>query len=178
MIIYKTTNLINGKIYIGKLVRFRPGYFGTGKWITRALKKYGRQCFKREILEECKTHEELCEKEIFYIDYYGATDPKIGYNIHIGGEGAMHGQHHSEESKRKISEYQRNRIVSNETKIRMSIAQKGLIKSNETINRLKSSYRLSEKRIKNSSEYHYNKWLNKKSNEINENEEKELAKVF
>lgn len=47
MIIYKTTNLINGKIYIGFDSHNNPEYFGSGKLIKMALKKYGTSNFKK-----------------------------------------------------------------------------------------------------------------------------------
>lgn len=47
MVIYKTTNLINGKIYIGQDSKDRPNYYGSGKLIHRAIKKYGKENFKK-----------------------------------------------------------------------------------------------------------------------------------
>ena len=41
MIVYKTTNLINGKIYIGKDMKNNPNYLGSGTILRRAIKKYG-----------------------------------------------------------------------------------------------------------------------------------------
>lgn len=61
--IYKTTNLINNKIYIGKHKSnlFDINYYGSGKIIRRALNKYGKDSFKLELLEECGSLEELSE---------------------------------------------------------------------------------------------------------------------
>lgn len=50
-IIYKVTNLINGKIYIGRDLRNNPKYLGGGIAIKSAHKKYGRENFVKEILE-------------------------------------------------------------------------------------------------------------------------------
>ena len=50
MIIYLTTNNINGKKYIGLDTRNNPNYYGSGTLITMALKKYGRKNFTKEIL--------------------------------------------------------------------------------------------------------------------------------
>jgi len=86
MEIYKITNLINGKIYIGQTSRKRKkNYMGSGKLIKLAIKKYGRSKFSKEILEECSNVEELNQKEIFYIKMYNSTDLRFGYNIDIGG---------------------------------------------------------------------------------------------
>jgi len=85
MHIYKTTNLVNGKIYIGLTRKNNLEYLGSGKLILRAIKKYGKDNFKRVILEECNNLEELNMQEIFWIAYYNSIDPKIGYNILLGG---------------------------------------------------------------------------------------------
>ena len=53
MIIYKISNLINNKFYIGQDIKNNPKYFGSGKLITVAIKKYGKENFKKEILEFC-----------------------------------------------------------------------------------------------------------------------------
>ena len=51
MIIYKTTNLINKKIYIGQDTKNNPNYLGSGKYFKYALKKYGKENFSKEIIE-------------------------------------------------------------------------------------------------------------------------------
>ena len=88
MIIYKTTNLLNGKIYIGQDTNNDPKYMGSGKIIRDAIKKYGRDKFSKEILEECETIEHLNEREIYWISLFNSTDNKIGYNILSGGLGS------------------------------------------------------------------------------------------
>ena len=87
MIIYKTTNLINNKIYIGKDMNNDPKYLGSGKILKLAIKKYGIENFKKEILEICNNKEELNEKEIFWIKYLNSQNRLIGYNITNGGDG-------------------------------------------------------------------------------------------
>lgn len=85
--IYKTTNLVNNKIYIGQHLsyEFDPCYIGSGVVIQKAIKKYGRNNFKCEVIEY---YDEslLDEKEIFWIAYYNSTNPDIGYNISFGGK--------------------------------------------------------------------------------------------
>lgn len=65
--IYKTTNLINGKIYIGKheAVEHDKKYFGSGYLLNKAIEKYGIENFSNEIIEECDKYEELDEREIY-----------------------------------------------------------------------------------------------------------------
>jgi len=87
MIIYKTTNLINNKIYIGKDSINNPKYLGSGIKIKLAIKKYGKDKFKKEIIEEGLDEKILNEREIFWINKFNSTDRKIGYNITYGGEG-------------------------------------------------------------------------------------------
>jgi hypothetical protein len=64
-IIYKITNLINGKVYIGKheTKNINDNYFGSGKLIRRAIKKYGISNFKKEILFQFSSREEMNAKE-------------------------------------------------------------------------------------------------------------------
>lgn len=88
MIIYKTTNLLNGKIYIGQDTNNDPKYMGSGKIIRNAIKKYGKDNFSKEVLEECETIEHLNEREIYWISVFNSTDNKIGYNILSGGLGS------------------------------------------------------------------------------------------
>ena len=87
MFIYKTTNKINGKIYIGKLVRESKVYLGSGKILKLSLEKYGRDNFTREIIEYCDCKTQLIEREKFWIKHYNSTDRNIGYNLTKGGDG-------------------------------------------------------------------------------------------
>jgi len=84
MIIYKTTNLINSKIYIGQDSKDNPNYFGSGIKIRNAIKKYGRKNFKKEILKVCKSQKELDCFEFFFIKKFDSTNKNIGYNILSG----------------------------------------------------------------------------------------------
>lgn len=86
MIIYKTTNLINNKIYIGKDTKNNPNYFGSGKLIRFALKKYGKENFRKEILEVCNSYDELNKKEKFWIKTLNSQNKDVGYNIREGGD--------------------------------------------------------------------------------------------
>lgn len=87
MIIYKTTNLINGKIYVGKDSFNDPSYLGSGLILSRAIKKHGVHNFTKQILETCNSPKELETREQYWIKTLGSTDRKIGYNIALGGNG-------------------------------------------------------------------------------------------
>ena len=87
MIIYKTTNLINNKIYIGKDKHNNLKYLGSGTAIKLAIKKYGKNNFIKEIIEECFDDNILNEREKYWINKFNSTNRKIGYNVAYGGEG-------------------------------------------------------------------------------------------
>lgn len=89
MIVYKTTNTINNKLYIGQQSNElkKPFYLGSGKILKQAIKKYGREKFEKIVLEKCANKEELNEREIYWIKKLNTTDSSIGYNITPGGTG-------------------------------------------------------------------------------------------
>lgn len=88
--IYKTTNKLNNKIYIGQKkspIFLENKYLGSGKYLKRAIKKYGEENFMVELVDTANSREELSELEIFYIKKFNSTDISIGYNIAKGGIG-------------------------------------------------------------------------------------------
>lgn len=87
MVVYKTTNLVNGKIYICKDTKNNSEYLGSGLILNKAIKKYGKENFGKEILEECKDQIILAEREKYWIAKYMSTNRNIGYNITEGGLG-------------------------------------------------------------------------------------------
>ena len=97
MIIYKTTNLINGKFYVGKDERNKNDYLGSGLNLHRAIKKYGKENFIKETIEICSTREELIEREKYWIKETKAQE--LGYNIADGGWG---GNTMCEENKERV----------------------------------------------------------------------------
>lgn len=87
MFVYLTKNLINGKKYIGVCTFNSDSYLGSGRLLKFAIRKYGRENFKRTILEHCSTPEEVYSKEIYYINKYKAVKSKEFYNLCYGGYG-------------------------------------------------------------------------------------------
>jgi len=87
--IYITTNILDNKKYIGqkKYDKRSDNYLGSGIHLKYAIKKYGRENFTREILEECDNKNMLDEREIYWIDFYNAVNSNEYYNIASGGEG-------------------------------------------------------------------------------------------
>lgn len=86
MFIYKTTCLLNGKIYVGQCTRDKDReYFGSGTLIIRAIGKYGVENFVREIIKDnISSQEELDIWEKIMTIKFKSNIPEIGYNILIG----------------------------------------------------------------------------------------------
>jgi group I intron endonuclease len=105
--IYKITNSINNKIYIGRSLNIEKRWKqhknpSTDYLINRAIKKYGIDNFIFEIIEEIREDNLLSDREVYWIHFYDSTDPLKGYNISKGGDAFFEGKHHTEESKLKI----------------------------------------------------------------------------
>lgn len=131
MIIYKTTNLIDGKIYVGYDTKNDSNYYGSGVKYLRAEKKHGKENFRKAVIDSSDDFDELCRKEIFWINFYDARNPVIGYNILEGGQG--HKGRHSSETKLKISRGRQGVIASKETKQILSLSHIGIKQSADTI---------------------------------------------
>lgn len=90
--IYKTTNNVNGKVYVGQhkviSVLKDDGYLGSGRIFLRALTKYGKENFSKEIITIAMSQLEADVLEKYYIEKYDSTNPEKGYNILVGGQGS------------------------------------------------------------------------------------------
>lgn len=86
--VYITKNKINDKMYIGITNGNDSSYLGSGVYLKKAIKKYGRENFYSSILEECETVEELEKRERYWISFFNST--KKGYNIATGGTYRRH----------------------------------------------------------------------------------------
>ncbi|MDS7057079.1 NUMOD3 domain-containing DNA-binding protein [Klebsiella pneumoniae] len=143
-IIYKATNLINGKIYIGQttleLKERKRGHIydaSIRKYISvfhRAIRKYGEDNFKWEVIDKASNSDELNQKETHWIDFFNTyldNDNSNGYNMTTGGgnyqrseetkekmrnnhadmKGENHpfyGKNHSDKTKQKMSELRKD----------------------------------------------------------------------
>lgn len=88
-VVYQTTNLVNGKIYVGqhKTIKGSKDYYiGSGSLIRQAIKKYGHENFKCEILHEFDTREEAAEMEALIVNEDFIARPDV-YNLMVGGNG-------------------------------------------------------------------------------------------
>lgn len=127
--IYKITNNVNGKIYIGQSINIKTrwkDHINTlnrqnshSILLQRAWNKYGEENFSFEILELC-TEDMLDEAEVKYIELYNACNN--GYNIEPGGNS---NKYLSEETKQKIRESHLGRRHSKETRRKMSQSRIG-----------------------------------------------------
>ena len=126
--IYKITNLLNGKMYIGqhKTSNLDDGYMGSGLLIERAIKKYGKENFRKEWLMFCEDEEELNYMERVYVDQTW-VDRSDTYNLNLGGNHQVI----SESTKRKISNALKDKPKSLEHRLKCSEANKGKHHSDE-----------------------------------------------
>ena len=134
--IYKTTNLINGKIYIGqhKAQKFEPNrYIGSGLLLKEAIDKYGKENFQCELLEWCKDLKSLNQQEKYWIEYFQSQDLDKGYNLTSGGDGNYE---LSETSRQKISLKVTGKVRSEESKLKSSNSLKKVIHTKEWISKI------------------------------------------
>lgn len=157
--VYEITNLVNGKKYIGKRSCKCPieedKYIGSGKLLKKAIDKYGKENFKKDILQICKSEKQAYDREKYFINKFNATDNREYYNIRDGGQGFS-----SEDAKRlwkdenfriKLS----NRVISEETRIKISnslranpnasIGMKGKKHTDEARNKISEALKGKEK---------------------------------
>lgn len=85
---YKITNRVNGKIYIGKSTCGNERvYLGSGLLIKRAIRKYGKDNFVKDILGIYEREDQALQAEKDAIQQFDSMNPVVGYNITPGGEG-------------------------------------------------------------------------------------------
>ncbi len=129
-IIYKITNLFNGKIYVGKDKYNNPKYMGSGLVLKQAIKLYGIENFKKEVIQFCNSEDEYNKQEIFWIKELNSFCPN-GYNINVGGKGGDTFTHNPDKEKkdkviRMSSGANRGRKLSDERKLQMSLMRLGV----------------------------------------------------
>ena len=143
MIIYKVTNLINGKIYIGQTVRSIEerwkAHCGASLrrkstlYFHQAIRKNGIENFKVVIIKRVTTQEDLNKFEKVFIQKYKSYLPEFGYNVTYGGSFGRQ----SEYAREKISKALKGRTPktgihnTEEQKRKISLSKKGIKKTEE-----------------------------------------------
>ena len=113
--IYMTTNMVNGKKYLGQR-RFSDGwknYLGSGNIFRKALKMYGKENFIRNIICVCYSEEELDDTEYQISVFLDVVESDDYYNLVYGG-GTSRGWHPSQETKDKIGAKAKERFANPE----------------------------------------------------------------
>lgn len=137
MVIYKITNKINGKCYIGKTIQnfeqYKKYHIATSKnkkhktynkVLYKAFRKYGINNFEWEIITQCNALDELNKNEIYYIEYFDSINN--GYNLTSGGDGGAinlgksiatknktYEEIYGEEKAKELKEIRRKKLLGN-----------------------------------------------------------------
>ena len=167
--IYKVTNKVNGKVYIGQSVdigrRWRAHMTAKDDiYFHKAIQKYGVENFEWEVIEKCKKSE-LDERESYWIEYYDSFNN--GYNCTKGGDGGpvMYGSDHPrwkggpeygkeymkqyyEANKEQLKHQQKQRYEINKEQIKEKAKE-----------RSKEYYQAHKEKVR---EYHRQRYINKK----------------
>jgi len=148
-VIYKATNKVNGKVYIGQtivgLAKRKEGHVNDSlanrdnNYFHNAISRYGKDNFTWEVLEKCCSKQELDEMEFHYIKQFDSFEN--GYNLTLGGGGMLGykiteehrenlskshmGYKHTKQQRAKISKALTGRSCSVETRKKLSVAKIG-----------------------------------------------------
>lgn len=145
-VIYKITNLLNGKSYIGQTVDFERRKKDHLKAkdnyaIHAAIQKYGQEKFSWEVIEDNIPKELLNERESFWIEYYNTYSD--GYNETKGGDDAAHlvqwihdnKNQHVEQALKNLEKAQQSNELNRERHLTQlaSVRQKGINKTKRRV---------------------------------------------
>ena len=157
MIVYKATNKVNGKVYVGQTIQswsnrkaeHKNRHPDSRNHFHRSIRKYGWDSFEWKVIDTANSIDELNEKEVFWISVFDSFNN--GYNGTYGGQNA----HHSEETRKKISESRKGKKLSKnhpfkasmkgkkhteETKRKISLAKLGKPRTEETRRKISISH--------------------------------------
>lgn len=153
--IYRTTNKINGKIYIGQHKGdFDPKYLGSGTILLRSVKKYGKDNFLVEIIEKCESSVLINDAEILQIKSHRECTPDLVINIASGGGSGHQGPFSSEhiakiaammrtpERRALSSRIHKGKTIPIERRLAHSAFMKGRIPSEETRKKMSEAQKI------------------------------------
>lgn len=130
MIIYKVTNTLNQKVYIGQTIKSlnvrwsTHGYRTKNTYFANSIRRYGKENFIIEEIDRASNREELNEKEVYWIQFYDSTNKDKGYNIEPGG--GSHKKSPETIEKHRIGSLGRKPPpITEETRVKMQLAQLG-----------------------------------------------------
>jgi group I intron endonuclease len=125
MIIYKITNKVNQKVYIGQTIQSlsqrRSGHIHdvvknkSNSYLHKAINKYGVDSFDWEIIYECHSNDELDYWEMYFINKYNSMAPG-GYNLTCGG-GGIRGYRHTDKTKSILRDFTINNNPMNKPEV-------------------------------------------------------------
>ena len=140
--IYYALNKINGKAYVGKtndlkrrIRQHRYSSKNTNHYFYKALRKYGESTFEFRVIDTASNEERASEFEKFYIQLFETYQRDRGYNLTMGGEG----QSPTEETRRKLSLWQKGKAKSDEQKQRLRQLCVGRTHTDETKAKMRSA---------------------------------------
>lgn len=156
--VYKITNNVNGKCYIGKSevsiesrLKYHKSLLDYGnhynKHFQSSYTKYNGN-FSFEVLEELHDRNLCCDREIYWISYYHADNPQFGYNMTIGGEAGCKPEFVTAETRAKISAFHKGNKYwlgkhhTEEAKKKIGIASKNRVVSEETRKKMSEKAKL------------------------------------
>ena len=193
--VYKIVNIENNKVYVGSSINLKSRKY-QHFWnlekanhpnihMQRAYSKYGKDSFKWEIIEYVEFNEDkailknnLLEREQYWMDELGTYNKKLGYNI-CPNAGSSYGRDVLEETRFKLRDLGRRRVLSEETKNKIREANLGRKVSEETKKKLRdinigNNYALGYKHTKEQIEKNR---VNKIGRKVSEETKKKLRDI-
>jgi hypothetical protein len=136
--IYKTTNLLNDKYYVGmhSTSNLKDGYMGSGKRLRYSIRKYGVENFKLEILEWFDSREALVEGEEQLVNVDLIKD-EMCLNLKIGGQGGLVDVEHARKFKEGSIKYNKAQWKNSEYREKVSNVLRNNIKENHRLGKMK-----------------------------------------
>jgi group I intron endonuclease len=149
MIVYKATNTVNGKVYIGKTVcklnkrkcrHLQDAKRGATTFFHRAIRKHGEDVFVWEVVYSGTSDEDLLAQEVRLISEHKSNQRDFGYNLTAGGEGCA-GCRPSEETRERMSAWQIGRKHSPEALAKRTKSRAGFQHSEATRKKMGDAHR-------------------------------------